>query len=356
MIPTINLTDLNPLDIARQWFTDTLDQRESLSEFTQAARLSPAVLVDAPFTQLSDDNQNAIMQTILTIVSTHYLQAVALLAPPDSKLERLTIEQILEPFSQKGGNILSKFKDTYGVEGLTFENDGLPSVGLEASDSTRGDFDDKATRPTNLAAGKVINMHLKRGTHDVTVPITVTVSPTVMDTDAIVDIAAHFGKDNSVMGRYHRYRAGQIKSLLDYAFALDLIEADRKLLLNDKDGFYKDLRSRQNGTTLTSLITGRKPLNVASNVFVISKATSQRLEAALRGNFKRPRTVKKFFETTGSSILVIVDMQRETVKIHQRGIEEAGLYTFKDIQVQGNNTSNVDINAAFKAMQLADRY
>lgn len=50
----------------------------SLPEVTQATRLTPIVLIDKSLTLADDDALTNILQTMLSIYTAHYLQAVSL--------------------------------------------------------------------------------------------------------------------------------------------------------------------------------------------------------------------------------------------------------------------------------------
>lgn len=348
------------MDNAATFLGQEIDQRESLSERTSATRLNPSVLVERPVSMLDATVQKSIMQTIMSLSTARYMQAVTLLSPSEEAVKDMTVEQILEPFSDKGGNVLTKAKDYLGIE--DFQGAKLTDYGNEDRKSqNRNSVGSAETQNMknalpSLAVGKEVTVTLQKGGRDLQIPVTVMPQPRLMNSEQLLDILTAFGKDNSILGRYTQWSTGQIKSTLDYAFALDLARADRKLLLNDSDGLYKEYRDRQSGSTITNFLIKRKPLNVASNIFIVTKQFSLSMESSIRGKFSQERTRKKFFKNTGGAMLVIVDTSKEVVTFYERGLENGGRYTFDDLETNASSPNGVDLNAVMKAYQMGQGY
>lgn len=344
------------MDHAAAFLGQEIDQRESLSERTAATRMSPTVMVERSITTLDAAVQTALIQTVTSIAGAHYSQAITLLSPSENAVKDLTVEQILEPFSDQGGNVIEKAKSYLGIE--DFEGAKLMDYGTEAAEKqartrVRSSIDtSKQGVPVNLAVGKVITVTLQKGNRDIEIPVTITPMPRVMNSDQMLDILSSFGRDNSIMGRYNQWTTGQIKSTLDYAFALDLARTDRKLLLNDSDGLYKEYRNKQAGASVTAFITKRKPMNIASNIFIVSKAFSLSMESAMRSRLSKARDRKKFFKNTGGSMLIVVDPIKEVATFYHRGIEASGKYSFDEMMSNTSSPNGIDLNSVMKAYQM----
>lgn len=369
----LTYNDKSLLELAGEFIENTADARESLSEYSSTTRLTPAVLVEDSLLRLPQNNINGIMQTLLSIYTGHYLQAVAML----TKVGNVTVDKLLEPVSQKRGGLLdsvdrlgfesiaewSKTEGAlmdYSAEALKYKDkrvDRLP-LGKRQSDQggTRGSAVE-VNKPANIAVGKMIHVTLGTGNESIVVPVAVQINPRSLDVNYLVDVLAAFiGKDNSMIGRWHRWRAGEIKSFMDYAFALDLIEEERKLMLKDRDGFFKEARARSNRGLVSKFLSGQKQMNVASNMIVISKSGQSQLESAMRGQFSNKRVLHKFFQNTGAMLLCIVDPTMERVRIYQRGIDETGNFTFEDLEPASTNPNASNINDVIKAYKLSESF
>lgn len=322
------------------------DSRQSLSEFAAVARLTPVVLIEEAAARLEPEVIHSINQVHLSIYSALYMTVLGLQATGKNGI---TAESILEPLSDRrsaAANATALLKD------VAFES--TPSSWLRESGSFMQDIaleskgDNQIDKPSNLAVGKVLNVPLGQGLPDMTV--TVMLNPRVMDSAFLIRILeAYVGKDRSVIGRWHAWRAGEIKSFLDYALALDLIEEDRKLRADDKDGFYISAKNARMSGMLSDLLTGKKSVNVASNFVLLTKQGMAEMERAMRGKFSNPRIRQKFFETTGTMIVTVVDPLRETATIYTRGMNEYGIYGFDELKPAATNPNHADINAIMKA-------
>lgn len=206
----------------------------------------------------------------------------------------------------------------------------------------------------NLAIGRLLHVKLGTSGESVTMPVTVVLNPRVINSTDLPNIMTMVSDDESVVGRYHKWRAGEIESFIDYALALDLIERDRKALLNDSSGIYADARAKETERFLCYSTTSKRSLNTASTMAVISKRTAEELELAMKGKLKRQTDREKYFQTTNSMMIVVVDSSAERINIYQRGISEFGTYTYTDIKDNGKKASAIDINSILKAYKLGE--
>lgn len=355
--PTINNKPLT--DLAFAFAANTLDDRESLTEFSAGSRISPPVLMEKAVSRLDPQVTHSINHVLMAIYIGHYLSVVNRM----SKVGNVTAESMLSPL---GGD--SKFTERdmlrgeLGVESnidihaLWNENklDMLaPFENVEASMESNFDF----SKPASLVAGRTFEVPLINGEKTIKIPVTITISPRITEKSGVIDVVAAFlSKDNSYIGRYHRYMAGEFSSFAEYALGLDLVEEDFKLLINDKEGLYEFAKIKSKRGLLSSFLTGKKQMNVASAMMVVMKETASEIETAMRGKLTRERDRQKFFKLTGSMILCVVDPNRELVRIYQRGIDQYGDYTYDDLKPAATNTNAFDINAVMRAMQAGDPF
>lgn len=316
----------------------------SLPEVTQATRLTPIVLIDKSLTLADDDALTNILQTMLSIYTAHYLQAVSL----TNTIKGVSTLSILDQFATDRDLTAGRFANT-AVGMMSLECDKLENyTAMEA------DKNNDIQGHVNLAIGRLLHVKLGTSGESVTMPVTVVLNPRVINSTDLPNIMTMVSDDESVVGRYHKWRAGEIESFIDYALALDLIERDRKALLNDSSGIYADARAKKQKGFFATLLTGKRSLNTASTMAVISKRTAEELELAMKGKLKRQTDREKYFQTTNSMMIVVVDSSAERINIYQRGISEFGTYTYTDIKDNGKKASAIDINSILKAYKLGE--
>jgi hypothetical protein len=286
---------------------------------------------------------------MVSIYSAHYLQAVAL----TTNIQGINTMKLLDQFSTNAdinaGNIGSGWLDFAEMNGIGTESAKLPMY--KPSTEAR---DNDLQGHVNLAVGRVLHVKVGDNKNSITIPVTVVINPRVINSDVLPSTLAMVETDTSVMGRYHKWRSGEIESFIDYIFALDLIENDKKALLNDTSGVYKEAREKKSKSLFKSLVTGKKTLNTASTMAVITTAVAEELELAIKGRLSNFRDREKYFRATNSMMLVVADTRRERLQIYQRGISEHGTYTFTDIEDAGSKSNSMDISSILKAYKLGE--
>lgn len=353
----------SPLQIALGVIKDLDDGRESLSEFSDKASLNPALMIgEDVITSVDQDVIHNINQQLLSIYTGMYLKCIDFMIPPDPKDGEITVERLLEPLSDKKtapvrSRTLDKLAET--LADLTLEsrwglNEGSMLDSFDAENYKESDL----SRPGALAVGKVINVPLKVGDRDLTVPVTAVIRPHVFDQAFMQRVLEAFvGEDNGFIARFHKYwNTGEIKSFAEYALALDMIENDKKLRLEDKDGIYSMVKNNRSKGLLTTLVTGTKQMNIASHMVCVTENGKRDLERSMRGKLNRHRDREEFFQAVGAMILTVVNPVRETVTFYQRGIENYGIYSYDDLKGASTNTGQSDIGSILKAFKQGESF
>lgn len=342
VLPMIKVNEKSFLDLALEMH----DNPESLSEFTQTANVRPMALIEEDLLRMDDDVRNDILQAHLNMYSGWYLMA----SIHQIKVDGVRVRELLNPLST---NPSIRNSIRISTESRTDKNVGagltMDNLGFE---ETKGsDFN----KYNALAVGKTLDVPLtlgggpnEKGKSDVTVPVNVTLMPRTADIDFMVELFKHINKDQGWVERYHQYQAGEIKSLTDYIFALDIIREERKLALKDKDGIYAAGKARRAKGIFTSLLSGKRSINVASNIIIMTKRSSSRLEAVLDGGkLSSYKTRQRFFEETMSTILTVVNPERKVLTVYTRGMENEARWSFSDIKNMGSSP-----NAGFDMAQV----
>lgn len=358
---------------------NALDSRESLSEFSAGTRLSPPCMVESLIERMSPQDSHSIKQALLNIYIGHYLTVVNRIV----KVGNISVSQILDPLSNPSdANAFDLYGNTVadaagaaaaaGLSGLMEGNDKFLLPGFAGKDNMdlMSDFkhlnipdfsmESKGSlgEAVNLAVGKEIKVPLLAPNgKEVTVPVVCTLVPSVLNTENMVKtVAAFLSRDNSYIGRWHRYRAGEFGSFLDYALGLDIAQEDLNIRINDTNGLYVVAQANRKRGLISTILSGKKKMNVASAMIVVTDSTARELENALRRPLANARARQEFFKLTGSMVLCVVNQRRELVRIYQRGISEYGDYTMDEIRplASSNPTSGFDINSVMRAYRAGE--
>lgn len=332
---------------------------QSLPEYTAPTRLSAITLIDKSVLAVDQGLIKSLLQTMLSIYSAHYLQAINIaMNVGDVKVMRL-----LNQFSTDRDLLRSVGNSRWlGNESFNTDSTTLPKYGLEANDDIKRSGDranlDKSiavlNEDSNLAVGKVLEVKINNGDYHTTIPVTVNLQPMQVAADDIVGIITDSNIDTSMSGRYHQWRSGKIHGIRDYLFNLDLLAADRRTLMRDSTSSLLMARTKRTKGILSTLLSGYASPNAVSTMAVISKATAGRVELALGGKLRSTRVRTKFWSNTSTMMLVVVDTVMERFTLYQRGINSVGTYTLDDIKNNGTKPGGADIDAILAAYKLGD--
>lgn len=350
----------------------TFDDRENIAEVSDMTALTPIALMGGDLlSALETETLHNINQFQLSMYAALWIKAASiLLASSDGTVGETTVTEILAPLSDRrprvrGDSLLTKFSDfltDLSLEGMdTYV--GSPSGSLLDEFDAEEYKEAELNKPTNLAVGKVIYVPLtfnasNKKPKEVKIPVTITLKPNVVDPNFLARLLAAFiGKDQSIMGRWNRWMAGEIDGNLTYLLGLDIIREDRRLRIEDKEGLFtliKDNRSR--GTIHTAWKGKKMNYNVASNMVLISDVSARQLETAMRGKFNDRRVRELFFKEVGCMMVSIVNTTLDTMTVYLAGQDTKGTYHLSDLKQKSTNGGPNDIQAMLKSFQLGQSF
>lgn len=346
---------------------------KSLADVSQPARVEPLALIER---ELRDQPyMTDIMQTVLTMFTGYYMQAVSLILNVN-RVETLRVLDSINPtrggvFAGARGQIADAVfsRESYegGLPSLETLSPELPErvvVSIEqrptqspetnrrsGSVSVDSDSVRHLYEATNLAVGKMVNVEFKDDNSTVKIPVTVRLVPTVVDPETLTHIFTATAKTTTWKDRWHLWRAGQIRFVRDLMFSMDIVEAHRKTLINDTSNVYMAITDRRRNNTAKAYATGQPSMADASNIAVISKETAVRLGRELGGKLDSLRTRKRIFDASYLILMVVVDEAWERVTIYHRGLDQSSELSFKEIQ-QAERGKGPDITDILKAYSL----
>lgn len=319
----------------------------SIADAARSAHVTPLCLVDTQITRMDQEVKNNIYQTVLGLISMHYMQAVA----AHGSVGDIRVIDVLDRFatersatSNPGGGWMTLGK-SFGLESRKPKtlSEFKTSPGLLAKGG-----DETINAASNMAVGKLLDVPIIIEGKEFKFNVHLRLSINPLNDKNIIDTLSMDSNDNSYKGRFNRLRAGEL-DIVDWLTARDIIKAKRKGRINDKHGFYAAKEKRKGRNFLSSLVSGNPSINAASSVSIITLATAERLEIAIKGKFSRERTRDKFFKDTSSMMLVIVNESLETLTIYTDSISDPMDIAFDDIKSMSSSSGAMDMNAMLKA-------
>ena len=338
----------------------------SLIDVVDAGRVEPLVLVDNVCANL--DYSSEIMQSLLSIFSGYYLQAVAALGEVGG-VEVIRVLDKLSPNRKFNIDVITDHVLGKANEGLNDSLDfrmnlenykhKLPTLSNRATlplEDSVTKFTDKdaintAKENANLSVGKLLNVTIKKGGETVVFPISVRLLVNILNDKGLLNILAYDKEDTSFRERFHAWRSGRIRFIQDLILCQDLIKEQRKLLIEDKDGKYSDIVARVNNNRKAGFLTRTPSLNMASNIFVISKALAESIEINFYGKFTDKRVRDKVFENSYAMIIVVVDTDLQRANFFYRDVNDYGSYSVRDLKSLSKSNDGGSIFELLKSFQ-----
>ena len=371
-----DFSELTPLELA-QGVASTISQmsNKSLSEYTAASRVSAYTLIDRQLLGTMDPKKmNSLLQTVLSLYAGFYLVGINMAM----QVGNVKVMRLLDQFNgnsdlvSAAGNSIWWSNEEAGttvynndpvyinpnsrrLPGFSSYHPALEEFGTDEvirGSSRVTEIDktiQKITDESSLVVGKILDVKLVQGDCSITMPVQISLSPKTMDSESIVIATQFQTQDKTIAGRYHKWRAGELKFFTEYLLALDLVGLDRKAQLADQSGILTGLRSKRSKGILATVIRGYASPNTISAILIVTKDTAKSMERAISGNFKDYTTRTKYFGGNCLMTLIIVDTMMERFTVYQRGINDYQDYTFDDIKAAGKQANSVDIEGILKA-------
>lgn len=314
---------------------------DSLISYTKTTRVEPIVMLDqrAVFLPYISD----VLQTVCSIFSGYYLQAVALNANVGSVNVMRTLDK------------LNPSRSALSFSAESFE-EKLPEFGLEAEGKPvqfGRDTIGEVKEATNLAVGKLLEVTLNSEGQSFTIPVSVRMLTNTIDAQSLVHILG-VGKDNkSFKARWHGWRSGQLEFVRDLILCQDLIDEHRSTLMKDKSGTYAEIMKRRNNNAAAMAVSGQVSVATASSIAVLTAQTAKEVETAVGGKLRDVQVRNRVFKDSYLMLMVIVDTEFEQVTIYHRGIALPTELSVKELKIS-NRGSGPDVAEILKAYQLGN--
>jgi len=333
---------------------------ESLIEYTQDTRVEPVVILDN-----SLRNQPYItdaLQSLVSVFSGYYLQAVSISA----NVGDIDVTKLLGKLSTERSPTRAAAGTLSDFLSMESYKDGLPVVSTEARRTPRNKRDEhessssndsgahaKMQDAVNLSVGKLLKVTIKEGGHEADIDVSVRLKVKASGTEAIVALMAGAGKDTGARMRYLQWDAKELSLWRDIVLCRDLIEENKKAMIQDKDGTIATLANRRTKNRIAGIFSGEPSVNNASAMVVMSKLTQRQTEKAMNGRIDKFRDRERMFSNTMTMIVMVIDTEWEQVTLYHRGIEEPTNLSVKELK-SVNKGTGPDVGEILKAYQLGN--
>lgn len=323
---------------------------QSLSQFTKLTQVEPIAVVSKDLT--NNENMPDVMQTILSIFTGYYMQAVNIIAAVDSVKIIKTLDRLNPDRDSSGWLLTVESIRTMDAASYKYRLPSLESADDSKDESTlglkaKGNIDEA----TNLAVGKMLQVVFKDNKEHVSVDVRVRLAPVIVSNTGVEKIIVSKTDDTSFTERYHAWRSGRIKFIRDLIFCQDLIDEQKKMLMNDEEGIYTEIIRRVNNSKKYGLVTQNPSLVSASSIFVVSEEVAHQIEVKLGGSLSNKRILDKVFENTYGMLFVVVDREYDRVSFYTRGIHGSSDFSIKEIKA-ANKGKGLDVTDLLKTFTM----
>ena len=373
----------------------------SIIEYTRPARVEPIVLLDDSLRHHA--YMTDVLQTITSIFSGYYLQAISLScnvgsidtlrlldkmnpnrSPVDSAINSgsravnyLATEAYAEgslPGVEKHnignskktrGKRLREKANKHRDEKIARQdkynkaNSKESSVEVDKSTKTKSTKTDvwlgsnslkDVQTNTNLSVGKMLEVNIDSNGSTATIPVNVRLIVKSVVSSTMAALLTNGVQDTSVKERFHRWQSGELRFVQDLIMCQDIIDNHKKALMADRDGSLRGVVNRSSRNRFSALISGDISIASASSILIVSRSVAREMERMLMGKLKDFRIREKLFHSTCTMLMVVVDTEWEQVEIYHRSIHEETTLSIKEVKnsssKDGPNIS--DILSAYK--------
>jgi hypothetical protein len=345
----------------------------SLTSFTAAARVEPITVVDASCLHL--EYLPEVLQSLQSIFTGYYLQAVSLIADVGNvkvikmldKLNpnrQLDVEAFLKDMAGAAVAVASEeiceasnwklSMESYKWRLPTESNVPAMEEEVKKASVTTMNATEKSvlsvTDFTNLSVGKLVNVEFKSNGQSITVPVAVRLLVSSLPSSSIINLLDNNAKNNGLIERVYKWRAGRIDFVKDLILCQDLIAEHKKNLLADREGVMREILNRAKNNKLSAYSSKQPSLAAASNLFVISEEVADTIKRESGLNIDDFRDRQKIFESTYGMIIVVIDREFQRVNFYHRDIRMPTSVGVRDIKMSAKGTGPdiTDILNAYK--------
>lgn len=299
----------------------------SLTDYARNTRVEPITVVDRSL--MNYEGTLETLNTLTSLFAAYYLQAISISAT----VGNIEVNRHLERFNPNrnpGDNLIDGAGTLLALEEFALSLPGVLSMeagaGRDAEETiSRTGRDDVRDigMISNLCVGKMFTVEIKDNNHTAQIPVSVRLIATDSAPENIVSILSAGSDLKSVSERFEGLSLGRLTFWRDIVMMQDLIESHQERAMKDNTGMYLAARKRASGNFWSGLFSMNPSVATASNIFVVSNVTAQKLEGTIAGKLKDFKTREKVFASMYMIFMVVIDTEYDRVTIYTRGIPES---------------------------------
>lgn len=345
----------------------------SLSEYTSEARVEPPVLVDRKASSL--EYISDVMHVANSLYSSYYLQAWAL----SVDVGNVNVRQVLNSLNDRrkpirdvgsiaqiagagaiasmASRVLSEEDFKYGLpslEATTPKGSAAENFAEVMRDSALGAGKDTAkgiSEAGNLAVGRVLEVQVKSNGQEATIPVTVRLNVSLVDSDQLAHILTVAADDKSAKARWHGWRSGRLEFIRDVVLQQDLVDKHKNTLMKDTSGYYKELIRRRKDNNLSAILSLNPSVATAATIVIITADTLRKVESEYGAKMSDLKTRQRMFKETYTTLMFVIDPEWEQVDIYHRGIDQPTELSIRDLK-SATKGSGPDVTEIMKAYSM----
>jgi len=352
-----NTADFNTtLDTIRKW---TDDATLSLPQFTRPALIESPMFIDSAL--IDEDIINDVIKSLYNIYIGYILTALQMnryVTGNRTVRDMTSVVSTGSYLSSANEEIYLRNEDLINDFGKINKNkkkSKFDKVALEAAKENKM-YD--APKNLTIAGGRIVDVFLNnpsragRNDKEIKLSLFIKFNPRFINENIIkYVITANF--QPSFMRRILQLRAGEIKFFRDFIFQIDQVETRAKALKEDKDNSISDIfRNQRKSFTraVFKLLRLNSSANIFNSVLIFEKDRFDDFAHNAGLNFKDYQKRQKFFNSTASLFVVLIDPKYSLVEMYTNGIPSYGEYSYRGVKSVGNS-DKMDIAEIMNILQ-----
>ena len=339
----------------------------SLTSFTSPARVEPLAIIDSD--SMNSEFIGPVLNCAHNIFTAYYVQAISLFGNAGNINVIKTLDR-LNPNRKpdESGFLADVFKniatesldrvEPISVFGFNGNNIKLPSYGLENNNKNNSNNDDDkfvqhgklgskslstVNELSNLAVGKLIEVTLSDQGISITVPLAIRLIPNELPLSPMLKLLSLHNFDRTFVERFWKWRAGRISFIKDLVLMRDLVNEDKKAMMQDKHGVLSEIMRRAKNNKLAGFFSKNASLNEAANIVVFSEETYKQLKIKHNIDIDNYKDRQRVFEGSYAMILIKIDREYERFTFYINGQPLGSSINKNELKQNSNKNSGMDI-------------
>lgn len=322
-------------------FNDVIDMIHRYNDATSVSLpqfVKPAIIESPNFMQQSLIEEPIVGEIIKNLYNVYVGYILTALQMNDLVVGNRKVRDVLGTVST--GSYLSgsteQFIDTESlIDGFT------PATGKKLYGS-QGSRQVESKNLPSIPSGRQIEVKFaaKDNKDPITVMLNVKFNTRIVP-DQVIEYVIGANFKQSLSKRWLQMKAGEIRFFKDFLLQSDRLHARSEALKHDKDGAIADIFRHQNTQSMRQVfkmaVQRNRSYNLANSVLMLDEQSARKYANKSGMNFDNLRDRHKFFATTFTLFIVLVDTSYSRVTIYTNGIDQSASYSFSEMKSNANS-------------------